>query len=130
MSKLESDLQSAIEQLLDPKGTSGFNPAAYIHSFESSAQEKARSVLEIISRQAPFSTLKPVFLSIGGGDGAELEYLLQNSSATVGVLIEGLRPLADMARTRAKSLLNGKSIEVIEGDAQGKIRDAVVLRRL
>jgi hypothetical protein len=127
MSKLESDLRSAIEQLRQPKGMNAFDPAAYIRSFESSAQDKAKSVLEMISHQAPFSTLKPVFLSIGGGDGAELEYLLQNSSASVGVLIEGLRPLAEMARTRAKNLSQGKSIEVIEGDAQDKIREAVAL---
>ena len=68
---------------------------------------------------------RPVFLSIGGGDASELEYLLKNSTATHGILLEGARPLAEAARRKIAPLkVLGKTLEIYEGDAKDKIGEA------
>jgi len=124
--RLDDEIRSALESLQHGRSAKAFDPEAYIRAFEQSAQSKAQSVLDLIKEQPHFSPLKPVFLSIGGGDGAELEYLLTNSAATAGVLIEGERTLANMARQRVQNLsTRGRQIEIFEGDAKLKITEAI-----
>lgn len=123
--QLDSDIRLSLEDLQQGKLPKQFDPEAYIRAFETSARAKAESVLALLSKEQPFSALTPVFLSIGGGDGAELQHLLEGSSANSGVLIEGVRTLAEMARTRAAKLQDGKNIEIYEGDAKQKIHEAM-----
>jgi hypothetical protein len=124
--QLDDDIRRALESLQGGRTAKAFDPEAYIRAFEESAHAKARAVLELLSQQPPFATLTPVFLSVGGGDGAELQYLLEHSDGTAGVLIEGERTLADMARQRAQKLRpRGLVIEVFEGDAKQKVTEAV-----
>ena len=69
----------------------------------------------------------PVFVSVGGGDGEGLDYLLRNSRARLGVLVEYARPLADIARRRSVDLPDKKQLLVIEGDAQERIGEAIAI---
>jgi hypothetical protein len=124
--QLDEDIRRALESLQEGRAAKAFDPEAYIRAFEQSAYAKAQSVLDLLSQRPPFSTLKPVFLSVGGGDGAELQYLLEHSVGSAGVLIEGERTLADLARQRAEKLRpRGLIIETFEGDAKQKIAEAV-----
>jgi len=125
MTELDVQIQGALESLRHDTSTGGFDAVQYITAFQQSAYDKAQSVLDILAKQPTFSRLRPVFLSVGGGDGAELEYLLRNSDAAAGVLLEGTRPLADVARKRASQLPIGKEITIFEGDAKEKIREGV-----
>lgn len=124
--RLDNDISSALETLQQGRSVKPFNAEEYIRAFEQSAQSKAQSVLDLLKDQPRVSALRPVFLSVGGGDGAELEYLLTHSTATAGVLIESERTLANIARQRATALsAAGLRMEVFEGDAKHKISDAV-----
>jgi hypothetical protein len=125
MTELDARIQSALESLRQAKRSREFDVVQYISAFQQSAYDKAKSVLELLAAQRILSSLRPVFLSIGGGDGAELEHLLQNSQATTGVLLEGSRPLADSARERARQLPGGKEMTIFEGDAKETIREGV-----
>ncbi|SRR6266545_995873 len=125
MAELDVQIRTALEALQQGRSAKEFDIVHYIAAFQNSAYEKAQSVLDQISNHPILSALRPVFLSIGGGDGAELEYLLQHSSATAGMVIEGSRPLAEAARQRAARLSSGKEMTVFEGDAKLKIEEAV-----
>jgi hypothetical protein len=80
--QLDEDIRRALESLQEGRAAKAFDPEAYIRAFEQSAHAKAQSVLDLLSQRPPFSTLKPVFLSVGGGDGAELQYLLEHSAGS------------------------------------------------
>jgi hypothetical protein len=125
MAELDVQIRTALEALQQGRSAKEFDIVHYMAAFQNSAYEKAQSVLDQISNHPILSALRPVFLSIGGGDGAELEYLLQHSSATAGMVIEGSRPLAEAARQRAARLSSGKEMTVFEGDAKLKIEEAV-----
>jgi hypothetical protein len=125
MTELDVQIQAALESLRHDRGKREFDALQYIAAFQQSAYDKAQSVLDLLATQRTFSSLNPVFLSVGGGDGAELEHLLRNSRAVAGVLLEGARPLADAARKRASQLPSGKEITIFEGDAKETIREGV-----
>jgi hypothetical protein len=125
-SRLDEEIDSALRRITAPapKSTS-FDIRAYIAAFQKSAREKAASVLEAISTApAPFDCGRPVFLSIGGGDGEEVLTLLENSSSTLGILVESVRELADSARQNS-ARLKGKALEVLQGDAADVASQAV-----
>ncbi len=90
---LDIEIAKAIERLQRSKRQNKFASAEYIRKFEKSAKDKADEVLKILGNNSRFRDLKPIFLSIGGGDAAEIDTLLRRSSAEVGILIEGGRPL-------------------------------------
>jgi hypothetical protein len=121
---LDSEIQKALARLHSAGNKPAFDVERYRLAFAASAREKAQVVLESL-RSEKFFPLprRPVFVSIGGADGEELDFLLQNSEAAAGVLIEALHPLAEYARHR--SLPSGKSIEVFEGDAQEMLGPAM-----
>lgn len=125
MTELDGRIQAALESLGHGKGAREFDIVQYIAAFQQSAYDKAQSVLDLLASQPTLSSLRPVFLSVGGGDGAELEYLLKNAQGTAGVLLEGARPLADAARTRASQLGQSKEMTILEGDAKETIREGV-----
>jgi hypothetical protein len=124
-SPLDIDIQEALARLnsATPKGGS-FDIERYRQAFSQSAREKAKAVLDSLEGpQSPFDGMVPVFVSIGGADGEELDFLLNNSKGSVAVLVEALHPLAEAARKRA--LPEGKHIEVFEGDALSQLTSAV-----
>jgi hypothetical protein len=124
MTALDREIDAAVASLDGPAASAKpFDPQQYIAAFEASAQEKARDVLQCLKQDEYFSAKKPFLVSIGGGDGAEIDYLLQNSPATDGVLIELVEPIAQMARLRV--LPAGKSLDVVVKPAQTGIVEAM-----
>lgn len=126
---LETDLDRRIHAALSSVGDrtkSNFDTDKYRLAFQRSAQEKAEAVLDLLNQQTnPWRRGRPVFVSVGGADGEELRTLLNHSNAALGVLIEGVRSLADVARSTA--LPSGKTVEVLEGDASEKLHDAMAI---
>jgi hypothetical protein len=115
-SVLDNAIHRAIDDLETPRVVTPFDLSAYIAAFKSSAQEKAKDVLTRLNDGQFPARGRPVFVSVGGGDGEELAYLLKRSRANCGVLIEMQPDLARVARARA--LDAGKTLEVIERPAQ------------
>jgi tetratricopeptide (TPR) repeat protein len=103
-----------------------FDMSAYIAAFGTSARKKAEEVLRLLAVAPAVLRGRPVFLSIGGGDGEELEALLRNSAAAqCGVLLEPSHPLAEAARNRNAKLSPSKRIVVFERDANEGLDEAV-----
>lgn len=124
MRELDQKLTTALDAL-GVETASAFDMQAYINAFSQSARDKAKSVLEVLKGSlVPFEHKTPVFVSVGGGDGEELLHLLNNSSATCGVLIEGSHPLVKAAVGKFAQV-QGIETEVYGGDAQDKLEDAV-----
>lgn len=125
--QLDTNVEAALRSLSNSTEDSPRDAATYIQSFRSSAQSKAQVVLSGIS-EAPqtFNETRPVFISIGGGDGEELVVLLTQSSATTGILIEAVPELADAARNR-RTEVQGKNLIVLEGDAPSLVSKAIDL---
>lgn len=127
MTQLDQAIRDSLQGLANPQSSaSSFSLDKYIHEFRSSAREKAKAVMDLLAgKNFPLPNLRPVFVSIGGGDGEELDFLLRNTQANKGVLIEFGRSLAATARDRNRTLPTGKSLEVFEGDAKEKVVDAI-----
>ena len=94
-------------------------------AFNPSAVEKAIAVLDLLRSDEQFANKTPIFISIGGGDGHELEHLLRHSSGRTGVLIEMHAQLAQRAAQRR--LPEGKRIDVVADAAQKSIGRAMEL---
>ena len=126
---LDTRISSALQQLARPVVAGhAFDAEEYIGKFSTSARAKAKTVIQLLqSSGEPFCSKRPVFISIGGGDGEELVTLLGETDGQTGILIEGLRSLAERARQRA--IPSGKRLEVLEGDAQRRIVEAVDLAK-
>jgi len=125
MTKLDEIIRTALQGLKD-RSSPSFDLSEYIQEFRGSARQKAQAVLDLLNdSNFPFAGLRPVFVSIGGGDGEEVDYLLRNTGAAKGVLVEMGHQLAAIARERNGSLPEGKTIEVFEGDAKDRIGAAV-----
>jgi tetratricopeptide (TPR) repeat protein len=124
-----TELDASIGAALATIGSnSQFSQAAYIKAFSDSAVEKARTVIEKLEApNAPFQGQKPVFVSIGGGDGTELRELLTCSSATNGLLIEKSTDVVKLARKHDAP--TGKSIEIYHGDAIQQLSSAMARAR-
>lgn len=121
MAELDDQIAAAIAQLSGADRPP--QPDAYIESFRESARGKARDVLERLnSDPPPNSGPRPVFVSVGGGDATELAYLLENSEATDGILLESHRASAELAR---QLRISGKELHVFEGDAQERLREVM-----
>lgn len=119
---LDHAIQEALERLNNGKQGGRTADPPYIDAFKTSARRKAETVLGFL-KDGTFPANKPVFVSVGGGDGEELAHLLENSTATDGVLLELSDAFADRARNR--KLRDGKRIRVVQGSAQARIAEAM-----
>lgn len=121
---LDATIQEALARLYPLRPKQPFDIERYRQAFAPSAREKAKAVLDSLSREKLlFPGQRPVFVSIGGADGEEVDFLLRNSEAPVAVLVETVHELADFAR--ARPLPGGKRIEIFEGDALQQIGPAM-----
>ena len=103
MTKLDESIRNALRNLSD-RSSSSFDLSKYIQDFRTSARGKAEAVVDLLKeRNFPFTGCRPVFVSIGGGDGEEIDYLLRNTTASKGVLVEMGHQLAEIARERNTS---------------------------
>lgn len=125
---LDASLQAALDGLRTPPTQGGPHFVTRDQS-RRSARNKAKKVLERLINYAtnPFYGGVPVFVSIGGGDGEELLYLMERSKATHGVLLEYDDTNIKLARQRSDDLKQqyGKQIDIIQGDALARTRSAV-----
>lgn len=123
--ELDTRIQLALKAAAAPLGTSDalLDYDEYRSAFAQSARAKGQEVLDVISRRRYFSQMRPVFVSVGGADGEEAEYLLRHSEASVALLLEKSHALAERARERR--LPRGKRIEVFEGDASEAITEVI-----
>ena len=125
MTLLDSQIACALAELTKNPRPARFDYEAYIRCFQQSARAKADEVLlELHDETRPFARLRPIFVSVGGGDGEELAKLLERSNAQRGILIEQSRELATLARNRNHEL-QPKFIEVLQGPAQDLIEEAI-----
>lgn len=102
--------------------------AAYQSSFAEQGEERAKPVLEAFQNCVRVSNEQRsyAYLSIGGSDGAEIAWALQNSEICHGVLLEQSSSACETARTRIADLSRaGKELIVVEGDAQQKLAEAL-----
>ncbi len=99
----------------------------YIEAFIRSAQKKASQVIDqLFQAESVFGNWKPVFVSVGGGDGEELVTLLERTNADHGVLLEFNRSSTSEARKKEHARLKRrKTIEVFEGTVQNYLNDAI-----
>jgi tetratricopeptide (TPR) repeat protein len=123
----ETELDREIAEALQNLNRNGETPSTdyevYIDGFKASARRKAQAVLALL-KDGTFPAKRPVFVSIGGGDGEELIYLLEHSNARQGILLEYSPHLASLARARTPA--DGKIVRVFEGSAQSRIGEAMV----
>ncbi len=124
--KLDKQIQEALQRIATENKNQKFDYDAYIKAFQGSARKKAQAVLDLLDdAKSPFKGLRPVFVSIGGGDGEEIRTLLASSTARRGILVEKVNALADAARE--KTSVGHATLRVLEGDAQEKTKDAINL---
>lgn len=99
---------------------------AFVRENRVSAQEKASEVVHVLdqSEQRAFHG-RPYFISIGGGDGEELAYLLEHTRAGHGIVLEDDKGLAARAQSRQGFLPQGKFLEVRAGPVRQSISQAV-----
>src|ERR1044072_1381772 len=69
MTDLDQLIRNALRNV-NERTSSQFDLTKYIQDFRTSAREKAKAVLALLNEQNfPFAGRRPVFVSIGGGDG-------------------------------------------------------------
>ena len=116
-----TELDNKILDALDGKSVGGVEDFAGSES----AIRKAKSVLEI-ARESNFDIKRVSFVSVGGADGTEIEYLLSKSEASYGILLEYDDALCQKARVKADNLCKlKKEMRVFTGDAVQKIDPAL-----
>ena len=125
MTQLDLEIDEALAGLVSTSAAPGrpFDVQGYINAFRESAREKAQDVLKHLSGDPRFASKKPVFVSIGGGDGEEISFLLENSTGQVGILIEMADQLADVAQKH--TLPAGKGLQILAKSAQAAIGEAM-----
>jgi len=95
----------------------------YHESFSESGQHKGESVLRQINSLASKPKLKDLaYVSIGGSEGSELEYVLKNSDICRGVLLEMDTYACQIAKAKMASLDGCKELKVLSGDIVEQIQ--------
>jgi len=130
MSEPATNLIEAIEAILDyykplPVGQSD-DPSkeqeAYQKEFPGRA--KAETVIKFASERSSLHSSSVVYVSLGGGDGEEIEHAMIHGPFPRGVLLEYMKWAADRAEARAAHLkLSGKELVVLKGDAAQELDD-------
>lgn len=122
---LEQQVRAALAAFAQPKE---FTPdrQQYMAYFADSGRRKGQEFLHQLSKHK-FPVERVAVVSIGGADGSEIDYVLRNGGARVGVLLEMDHAAADIAREKDAALRRdlGKHIEVFEGDATQSIQQAL-----
>lgn len=94
----------------------------YQQSFSGDA--KAQNVLKYLKSIRQELLGNHVYVSVGGGDASEIEYILRNSEISHGILLEYSDSGAQKARERADELIKiNKNLIVIQGDAMQRLND-------
>ena len=76
--------------------------AAYQASFSPDAAEKAERVIEFVRQCRPaVDPARVIYVSVGGGDGAEIEHALRVGGFRKGLLLEWMGAAAEIGKQRA-----------------------------
>ena len=126
-----SDLEQKLRQVLGALGRTVVSGAAYPYQadFVSSGVRKGRHIADDLTALAETEGARLAldrcgYLSVGGGDGAEIEYVMSNTPIRYGVLLDFNPDLYQTARQREDALRSqGKSLEVIIGDVSQQISE-------
>lgn len=106
--------------------TSRRNDAGYQEAFQNAGREKAQSVLQKFSTIPNERQRRYAYVSIGGADGSEIAWAMNNSPISRGVMIEFGTEAAAIARKRIPKLNEvQKALVVIEGDATQKLDEVI-----
>jgi tetratricopeptide (TPR) repeat protein len=98
------------------------NDTTYQASFENAGKDKAESVLQKFSELSQEHQARYAYVSIGGADGSEIAWAMNNSPISKGVLLEYGTDAAASARKRISHLMEkNKTLVVLEGDAMQKL---------
>jgi len=94
----------------------------YQKDFE--GESKSREVIHYLDKQKHLDLNKIAYVSIGGGDGSEIEYAMRTNDIHYGILIEFSDYGANEAREYKKSLkVKGKELVVLQGDVMQRLND-------
>src|SRR5688500_8835954 len=107
---LDRQIAAALQTAAHPSAETGsFEMASFTEANHEGARRKADDVLRLLKADDyNLRNLRPVFVSIGGGDGEELLHLLQHSDASHGILLELDAQIAKSASMR--KLPEGKQL--------------------
>jgi|GEM_PF-2935451 len=87
-------------------------------------ESKAKDVLAFLNRCEGVPLPRIAYVSIGGGDGSEIAYILSNSTVMNGILIEfSDYGSAEARKYRERLKEANKQLVVMQGDAMQRIRD-------
>jgi hypothetical protein len=126
-----SDLERQLRELLGALGRASVSGAAYPYQadFVQSGVKKGKHIADDLLGLAEaegkrLALDKCGYLSVGGGDGAEIEYVMSKTPIRYGILLDFNPDLYKSARQREESLGKlGKRIEVIIGDVSQQISE-------
>ncbi|ODS32847.1 MAG: hypothetical protein SCARUB_02006 [Candidatus Scalindua rubra] len=101
------------------------SPGIFDFADSTSAIDKAKEVVSIVNRYN-LDFRKVGFISVGGADGTELQYLLNNTNSSYGILIEYSIDLCEKASSIADTLKKKeKHMDILPGDAVQRIDEAI-----
>lgn len=134
MSNLEPRIQRLLEtfsQAEHPKQ----EDTQYQNTFSDEGERKSYYIVDDINAAVTFKQVDPKslgYLSIGGADGSEVEYVMRATEIDFGILIEYSDDGASRARLRAEHLKRDypdKDLRVLQGDAVQRLDDALRMIR-
>jgi len=118
------DLKNKLKKVLD-EGCGSYssldqNYHEYFNNFKETGYKKAKTVIsQIESLRKDFDWSNYVYLSIGGAEGSELEYVLNNTEIAAAVMLEKDSYACDIAKKEIKN----NNFFVVQGDAYTKINE-------
>jgi len=125
------DLDKTLRQTLGalaPK-SEAFSQYRYYSDFSASGRNKGKYNADdlIAVSNVPSSNLRLercAYLSLGGADGSEIEYVMDHTEIRYGLLLDFSNEAAGSAQEKAKALAaKGKTLKILIGDISRLIRD-------
>lgn len=126
---MRQDIERIIQSLFEHAYQEENVDADYHASFSDEGSRKAQYIvddLRQLENSGRISTGDLGYLSIGGSDGSELSYVMDETDIPRAVLIEIGDEAVARATERAKTLANrGKQLIVMQGDATARLDEAL-----
>ena len=89
----------------------------YHDKFKETGEHKAKSAMNQIQSLRDIPDLKKMaYVSVGGSEGSELVWILQNTDVRFGVLMEIDSYACEVAQQQLKNLPKNKEIKILSGD--------------
>lgn len=107
-------------KLRKPKGIEFYEK--YHGKFRESGVHKGKTALNQIKSLSSVPELKRLaYVSVGGSEGSEIEYILKNSDIQHGFLLEFDSYACQIANKRKEGLPDGETLQVIHGNVVEKL---------